>query len=228
MNSAWVLPAAFAAGFFGSSHCVGMCGGLIVLLEGAGGQQGATAWIRRLVYNVGRLGFYTLLGVVAAGGGAVLTKATGVNIGLLLLRGLAALLVIAIGVNLVFGWSMTRSLERMGSSVWKLLAPLTRYVLPTSTIPRSLAAGFLWGALPCGLVYSTVALAATTGHTGQGAGVMVAFWLGTLPALFLLGGSAAQIKRWKSRPWVRWGAGSALVALGFWGLRPLHHFFLMI
>ena len=79
------LLAAFLAGFLGSTHCVGMCGAIVVLFEG-GRHDSPGARLRRLSYNAGRGAFYVLLGVLAGLTGALLTKAVGVSTGLMLLR----------------------------------------------------------------------------------------------------------------------------------------------
>jgi sulfite exporter TauE/SafE len=218
------MPAAFLAGFFGGTHCIGMCGAIVVLFE----QQPLADtghWIRRFVYNGGRLGFYALLGAVAGAGGAVLTKFAGVNTGLLVLRLLAGLLVIAIGLNLLFNWAATRFLEQAGAVLWKRLSPLAKYVLPVSTLPRALAAGFLWGALPCGLVYSAVAMAATSGSVTAGMTVMLAFWLGTLPSLVLAGASVERLNRWKSNRVFRAFAGFVMLIIGLLALMPARMLF---
>lgn len=224
MNGEILLPAAFLAGFFGGTHCIGMCGAIVVLFE----QQplaDTRHWLRRLVYNVGRLGFYALLGAIAGAGGAVLTKAAGVNTGLLILRLLAGLLVIAIALNLLFNWTATRFLEQAGASIWKRLSPLARHVLPVSTLPRALGAGFLWGALPCGLVYSAVAMAAASGTAAAGATTMLAFWLGTLPSLVLAGASVERLNRWRSNKAFRAVAGVLMLVIGLLALMPARMLF---
>jgi len=218
VNTGLVLPAAAAAGFFGSTHCIGMCGAIVVLFEQG---TGRSPWLRRLAYNAGRLGFYVLLGIVAGAGGAVLTRVADVGTGLVILRLLAGLLVIAIGLNLFFGWSATRFLEQAGAGLWARLAPFARHVLPLTSPARALAAGFLWGALPCGLVYSAVALAATGGTAAAGAAVMLAFWLGTLPALLLAGASADRLGRLRSGPTARRLAGAIMLVLGAFALLPV-------
>ena len=81
-----LLPVAFLAGFFGSGHCLGMCGPVVVLLETPGSQSSAFSGVlRRLVYNMGRMLFYVLLGVIAGALGVVLTKIAGIKMGLSLL-----------------------------------------------------------------------------------------------------------------------------------------------
>lgn len=217
MSPEVLLPAAFLAGLFGSSHCIGMCGAIVVLFEG---QVAAIRgqWLRRVLCNVGRLGFYAGLGAVAGLGGALVTRATGLDAGLTILRFAAGLLVILIGCNLAFGWQALAVLERTGAGLWRRLAPLTRHVLPVSTPARALGAGLLWGALPCGLVWSAAGMAATAGTAGGGALVMLAFWLGTLPALLLAGASAARLAVWRRNGRFRRFAGLLMIALGILAL----------
>jgi sulfite exporter TauE/SafE len=220
MNGELLLPAAFLAGFFGGTHCIGMCGAIVVLFE----QQPLDRsghWTRRLAYNGGRFAFYALLGMVAGAGGAVLTKVAGIKTGLMLLRLIAGILVVAIGLNLLFNWSATRFLEQAGAGLWRRLSPLARHVLPVSSAPRALAAGFLWGALPCGLVYSAVAMAATSGSATGGALVMLAFWAGTLPALLLAGASVERLNRWRSNVTFRRMAGVVMLVIGALALMPV-------
>ena len=219
MNSDVLLPAAFLAGLFGGAHCIGMCGAVVILYEQQGSRVGS--WRRRLSYNIGRLGFYALLGAVAGAGGAVLTKISGINTGLFILRFLAGALVIAIGLNLLFNWSATRFLEQAGAKIWQRLSPLAKHVLPVATSGRALGAGFLWGALPCGLVYSAVALAATSGSTAGGAAVMLAFWCGTLPALLFAGASAAKLSQLKSNANFRRIAGMIMIGIGMFAMLPI-------
>ena len=214
-----LLPVAFLAGFFGSGHCLGMCGPIVVLLESPDGQPGAlNPTLRRLAYNSGRMLFYVLLGVIAGTLGVVLTKIAGIKIGLSILRILAGLLVIALGLNLLFDFRSLSYLEKGGTLVWRRLSPLARHVLPISTPARALGAGFIWGALPCGLVYSSVAIAGTSGSAASGALIMLVFWLGTLPALLLAGASARKLGEWTRRPMLRRVTGLLLVGIGFFAL----------
>ena len=219
MNPELLYTAALLAGFFGSTHCLGMCGAIVVLFE----QETSglmSRWPRRILYNLGRLGFYLLLGAVAGGAGAVIVATAGARTALLVLRLIAGLLVVAIGLNLIFNWNFTRFLETAGSGIWRRLSPLARHVLPIESPARALAAGFLWGALPCGLVYSSVAIAATSGSLPGGALVMFCFWLGTVPALMLAGASAGKLNHLKSQPAFRRVAGVIMIVIGFLAMAP--------
>lgn len=219
MNAGLLLPAALLAGFFGSTHCIGMCGAIVVLFE----QQqpaGMHRWLRRILYNSGRLGFYMLLGAIAGGASAVIVATAGARTTLLVLRLIAGILVVAIGLNLVFNWNFTRFIESAGARVWRRLAPLARHVLPVETPARALGAGFLWGALPCGLVYSAVAMAATSGSMVNGSLIMFSFWAGTLPALLFAGATAARLQQWKSKPAFRRVAGTIMIVIGVAAMGP--------
>lgn len=219
MNPEFIFPAAFVAGFFGSTHCLGMCGAIVVLFEQQS-SAGMHRWLRRILYNLGRLGFYVLLGAIAGGASAVIVATAGARTALLILRLVAGLLVIGIGLNLLFNWNFTRFLEAAGANLWKRLSPLARHVLPVETPARAIAAGFLWGALPCGLVYSAVAIAATSTSPVSGALVMFFFWLGTVPALVLAGASAERLHRLKSQILFRRAAGAIMIIIGILAMAP--------
>ena len=207
-----LLPVAFLAGFFGGGHCLGMCGPVVVLLE-SGSAEGP-GWARRFAYNAGRVLFYAVLGAVAGAFGLMLTKIAGIDTGLRVLRWAAALLVIALGLNLLFNLRLLRFLESAGAVIWRKVSPVTRRLLPIRSLTGAVGAGFVWGMLPCGLVYSAAALAASSGSAVTGAGVMLAFWLGTLPALLTAGVSAGRIAGWSRHPSWRRVAGSLMVAVG--------------
>jgi sulfite exporter TauE/SafE len=229
MNAELLLPAAFIAGLFGSTHCIAMCGAIVILFESEGNdQEKRRRFLHRISYNTGRLGFYMLLGIVAGATGALLSKVAGVTAGLMILRALAAILVIAIGLNLMFNWNITRFLEQGGAGLWRRLSPLLRHFLPVSTPGRALGAGFLWGALPCGLVYSAVAMAATSGTAFGGSVVMLAFWLGTVPALLLAGTFAHKLIEWRSKQAFRRLGGAIMILIGVlalapWWMQPAEH-----
>lgn len=216
MQQESLIAAAFLAGFFGSTHCLGMCGAIVMLFEQTGA-DGTPPWARRLLYNTGRLGFYALLGAVAGFAGATVSTAAGLSI----LRIAAGLLVVALALNLLFDWRLTGSLERAGSVIWQRLRPLTRHVIPVSNPTRALGAGFLWGALPCGLVYSAVALAATSGSPASGAMTMLCFWLGTMPLLLLVGASGQRLRQWSASRGMRRVAGVLMLAIGVYAVLPL-------
>ena len=70
----------------------------------------------------------------------------------------------------------------------------------------------LWGFIPCGLTYSILATALVTGSGARGAGLMLAFGLGTLPNLLLAGMLFKRFRDLTRHPKVRLASG--LLVLG--------------
>lgn len=218
MSLSLMFGTALAAGALGSAHCLGMCGPVVTLLESG---QPAQGMVRRLASHGGRLCGYAMLGAVAASAGSLLALFPG---GSTLLGAAAATMMVLMGLQLAFDLPLLRALERPGGALWRRVAPLARRVLPATTVPRAFAAGLLWGALPCGLVYSAAALAAASGSAWQGALVMAGFWAGTVPALLLAGSAAGRLARWRRGPRTRRVAGALLCAGGVLALMlPLRH-----
>ena len=79
---------------------------------------------------------------------------------------------------------------------------------------QAVALDYLWRWITCGLVYSALLIAATSGEALDGAIVMAAFGLGTLPAMLVTGLGAAQLQAFMTRKWARRGAGLVVVLLG--------------
>ena len=205
--------AAFVAGFFGSAHCVGMCGGIAGLYAV---KVEILSLSRRLglglLYNAGRLLGYAVLGFLAAGIGGTLAGLIPALAGPI--RLLSGLVIILVGLRLAFDWRLLDVLERGGAVLWRRIAPSARGLLPVTSPWQALALGFLWGWLPCGLVYSALLIAATSGEALDGALVMTAFGLGTLPVMLLTGMGAAQLQALMARRWARRGAGLVVIFMG--------------
>jgi sulfite exporter TauE/SafE len=206
-----IVAAAFATGLLGSTHCLGMCAGMSGLF--AAGATVATIKTQlplALAYNGGRILSYAFLGGVIAiiGGSAVATlpKLAGpVRIG-------SGVLIILIGLQVAFRWRLLSPVEKVGALIWNRIAPRARGFMPANTVTKAAGLGLMWGWLPCGLVYSALLLAATTADAAGGALVMIAFGLGTLPAMILSGLGASKLSAFMNRN--RLGAGLLIVLLG--------------
>lgn len=176
-----LLVAALAMGFFGSPHCLGMCGGLVTAF-GLSMQEVSATKKRMLIatYHFGRLLSYAFLGVIAGLIGT--TVLAPLMMGNNLPRILLGLVLAFIGLNML-GLPFLNKLEKVGMGIWKKLSPLRQKVFPLTTFPRALAAGLLWGFLPCGLVYGALLMAAVGNGVASGALLMFVFGLGTVPML---------------------------------------------
>ena len=195
---------AFLTGLFSGVHCVAMCGGVVSALSMSRGREviriepdgaatlGAGAGIAarvpmQLAYSGGRIVSYGIAGAIAGGIGGTVLLTQSVLPAQTVLAAIANGLLMLLGLHLAGVGSWVARLERLGAPVWRRLAPLGRRFMPVDTPPRAFAIGLLWGWLPCGLVYSTLALAMMSGNTAEGALVMLAFGLGTLPNLVAAG-----------------------------------------
>jgi sulfite exporter TauE/SafE len=227
------LITVFAAGLLGSTHCLAMCGGIATALGGTR-TAGERTW-QPLLHQVGRVISYGIAGAMAG--------ALGAGPGVLfpgphwgeILRLATALMVVAIGLDIALG-SRARSRwlqlpERLGARLWRRIAPAARTVMPASPNTRALALGMLWGWLPCGLVYSALVAAALAGSAGAGSATMIAFGLGTIPAMLSLSYAGTRLPQ-RDGTFARL-LGSIIVACGVWtatlpiaaltGLHQHHH-----
>lgn len=218
------IIAVFFVGLLGGVHCLGMCGSIVGILTGQLPKHGAR-WPFHLAYNSGRILSYTVAGLlVGAIGQAGLLLRDKVPIQHLLFA-LSSLMLIALGLYLAGIWGWVKHIERVGSVLWQRIQPLTRPLLPVATPARALLLGTLWGWLPCGLVYSVLVTALASGHAQSGAMIMLAFGLGTLPNLMIIGLFWERCRHWVQSPRVRLFAGLMVMAFGIYGLIKVGYVF---
>lgn len=190
---------AFAVGLASTLHCLTMCGSIIsaltLSLPAGTRSQPRTLLVYLGAYNGGRLLSYTVAGAIAGGLGQSLLQAFPGAGGHRLLALISALVLIGIGLYLAGWFPGFARIERLGAPVWRRLEPLGRRVIPVRSPAEATMLGLVWGWLPCGLVYTTALWAATSGSAVEGALVMLAFGLGTLPSMF----AASLFMGWLSR-----------------------------
>ena len=219
-----LASAGFIAGLIGSAHCLGMCGGL----SGMFAMHASVSGIARqlpmaLVYNLGRVLSYSILGLIVAMLGKQLVDLIPALAGPVRLA--AGLIMILVGLQIAFQWRFLGPIENTGAKLWNLVSPLARRLLPVSSLPRALGLGLLWGLLPCGLVYSVLLIAATSGEAAYGALTMLAFGAGTTPAMLATGLGAARLSQWTRQRRTRLWLGLLVVLIGAITLSmPVLHF----
>ena len=196
-----VLLGLFAAGAAGSVvHCGPMCGAFVLgqTSERMARLRSEQLCERRrigngllLPYHLGRLTTYAGLGAFAAGSAAAFGQVAWFA------RLSAALLV---GAAILF---LTHAIGRILPSagraphLWgKLISAFSRRIERGSRRGEYLL-GLTLGFLPCGFLYAAITTAAATARPAMGAAAMLAFGLGTAPALMVVGiaGHAAG-RRW--------------------------------
>lgn len=215
-------PLAFLVGLLSALHCIGMCGAVAgaisYSLPPAVRDQLTRYTGYQLLFNLGRIGSYALAGGLLGGLGAGLVRIAPLDWLELVMRLLAAILLVGIGLYLA-GWLPGLALiERLGVPLWNWLEPARQRLLPVSSRGGALLIGAIWGWLPCGLVYTMLLGASAQGGAVSGALYMAAFGLGTLPAVLATGLLAGRVSQWRRDPrWRPW-AGLTLVALALWTL----------
>lgn len=221
-----LILTALALGLLGGGHCIGMCGGLMGALTLAipvEQRRGWPMWRILLSYNAGRIASYTAAGALLGSVGW-LVRDLGLD---MLLRTIAGLLMIAMGLYLANWWSGLTRIEALGRGLWKHIEPHARRLLPVKRVPQAIALGALWGWLPCGLVYSVLVWASSQGSTGLSAGLMLAFGIGTLPTLLATGLAAERLMALLRKRAVRVSAAILVILFGIWTLPGPHKAFLM-
>lgn len=224
-----VLPlflTALALGLLGGGHCIGMCGGLmgaLTLAIPAEQRKGWPLWRILLGYNAGRIISYSIAGALL---GSLGWLAQDLGLGMIL-RTLAGLLMIAMGLYLANWWSGLTRIEQLGRGLWRHIEPRARKLLPVTSPSQAIALGALWGWLPCGLVYSTLIWASSHGDASVSAGLMLTFGLGTLPTLMATGLAARKMMFWLRKRSVRISAAILVILFGVWTLPGPHKAWLM-
>jgi len=210
-------PFLFAAGFLGSSHCLGMCGGFALALGSGASGVGANLW-RQVAYTIGRVFTYATLGALAGYGGWRFAKLVPFGIDVAAWLAVLAGLVLMVQGLAAAGWIRRPTVS--GSSAG---CPGTSLFAMLFSLPgpwRPFLAGVFTGFLPCGLLYGMLALAASTHHWMPGMIAMIVFGAGTAPVMIAtgLGGSvlshSARQRLWKVAAWCLVIAGTVSLARG--------------
>lgn len=172
------IIAALSIGFLGSFHCIGMCGAIALSLP-VQHLEGWKKYIGIMLYNVGRVLTYSLLGALFGWLGSRFA-----------LFGWQQIVSVILGIAMLFIAIMYLLQQKMHNSwidkVWnqrliKIIAPLFQ----SKSLGMPMLIGLLNGLLPCGLVYMAITGATATSDPILGAIFMGSFGLGTLPAMIL-------------------------------------------
>lgn len=175
-----LILTAITLGFLGSFHCVGMCGPIALALP-LDRNSLLSKYSGALIYNIGRMFTYALLGgffgligesFVIAGYQQIVSITLGV-----------AILIMVLLPNQTF--SRFKITSFIYSYIGKLKQELS-LLFKKSSMSSLFFIGTLNGLLPCGLVYLGVAGAIATGDSLNGALFMAMFGLGTLPTMLSL------------------------------------------
>ncbi len=211
-----VVLAAFATGLLGSAHCIAMCGGIVGALSGGIDPQLRKRPAKQLshafAYSAGRLMSYAVFG--AAFGALALGLKSTLADAQLILRAIAGVLMLGLGLYLLGLFPRFVRLERVGAPLFALVSPFAKRLLPIRSHTHAVLLGTMWGWVPCGMVYTALALATASGGPGRAALVMLAFGAGTLPAMMTAGVVSSHLMSRFGSIWVRRFAGVAIAVFG--------------
>lgn len=211
---------ALLVGLLGGVHCLGMCGGVVGTLSFSVPIQVQKSPMRmtwyQLSYNLGRLSSYALIGALFGFLGSQLISFNDIAPIQASLQIVAGVFMIVLGLYLANWWFGIVWVEKAGQGLWYKIKPLAQKLLPVKNLPHGFLYGLFWGWLPCGLVYSMLIMAMSSGSAVSGGLVMLAFGLGTLPNLLLMGSFAFFFTRLSQNIVVKRIAGSSVILMGLW------------
>jgi len=168
---------AFFMGLFGSVHCAVMCGPLILATQG--GQQ--LSWFQvmnKLLYQVGRILTYAVLGTILGLLGNV-AAFQGWQQAFSLVTGV---ILIAFGLSYFFAKNSSKLIQWQTKAIQPLARAMGKWLYRPG---GSFVAGILNGVLPCGMVYVALASAMNADTIVGSAQFMLLFGLGTLPLMIV-------------------------------------------
>ncbi|HUL13890.1 MAG TPA: sulfite exporter TauE/SafE family protein [Methylococcaceae bacterium] len=215
---------ALVMGLFSALHCLSMCGSIIGSL---------TLSLRREIrenkaqlvpfvfsYNIGRITSYAIGGYFAGLLHNVLMLPLGEGQGHRILQIISALIMAGAGLHIAGWFPRFAYIEKAGAVIWHRIEPYGRRLIPVETLPQAYFFGMIWGWLPCGLVYAALTLAATAGNEVRSTFTMLAFGVGTLPAVVGVGIMTSLMVRLSSMRKFRQIAGISLILLALLAAFP--------
>lgn len=229
------------AGFAGSFHCIGMCGGFACGLGADPANSPMKTALRHILYNTGRVVTYMFIGALAGALGSELLGSSmlaahnmvqhsghavssgGQGVSGFVMAGefgvMQRLLSVATGLLVLVMALQLMGLLRHSNKSWiffgsNFFSSAMRSILRSPNPSAPVALGVVNGFLPCPLVYAFAAMAAATGSVAHGVLVMAALGLGTFPAMLFMGGGARLLSGRIRQSGVRLASGF-LVLIGF-------------
>lgn len=225
------FSAAFLIGLFSAVHCIGMCGSIIGALSLSLPVSIRDNPVKRSgfvsSYNIGRILSYSVAGLIMGGIGMSVFESSGSATIRMLATVISTSIMVAIGLYLAGWFPQVSAIEKIGLPVWRKLEPIGRKMMPVDSISKAFSYGLIWGWLPCGLVYTVLIWSLTSGSAINGALIMLAFGMGTLPTLITAGVMTSWLTRFARSARARHIAGLLIifmaVAMLFIPMHGGHH-----
>ncbi|HTO79123.1 MAG TPA: sulfite exporter TauE/SafE family protein, partial [Methylocystis sp.] len=201
------LDLIFVLGLLTGFHCVGMCGGFVLSYTADDASAGRGSYLSHALYGAGKTLSYTLIGASfgLAGGFIAFTP---------MLRGVAGMF--AGAFLIVFGLNMLGLFAPLRRFRLGFPRPLQNFIYAEEARSRHrpFVIGMLNGLMiACGPLQAMYVMAAGTGSALEGAKMLFAFGVGTLPVLVSFGVLATLISSSLTHRLLRL-SGAIVVVLG--------------
>lgn len=168
----------FVIGLLGSFHCIGMCGPIVLALP-IDYKSRTDLIIGRMMYNIGRVITYTLIGIIVGAIGQkvyVIGAQQYASVGF----GVIILISVFLPASVKNSFNKIFLIQWINSFVKKSFSKL----IGTAKLSNLFLFGLINGLLPCGFVYVALAGAISIGNIISSAVFMALFGLGTVPIMF--------------------------------------------
>lgn len=193
-----LLVSAFVFGLLGSLHCLGMCAPILWALP----QDHSKRWpwiTKKLIYNLGRIFTYALLGMFMGLVGESFALA-GWQQYISIVTGVMMLLFLLLSNGHIPQTFQLRWMNRFFLFVKKKLSSFMK----GNTYKTNFLLGFYNGLLPCGLVYLALMASISMGTIEGGALYMGVFGLGTFPMMLGAAWAGSRFKNLKHGLYQKW------------------------
>lgn len=231
------LLAVFFTGLLGGVHCAGMCGGIVsalgmmrqkptraldsIAVKVEPSVTTSSTLVSVSLYNLGRIGMYALLGLLAGAIGSMAWLMESMLPVQQIAFFISNVLLVLMGLYVMGIKRLSTVIEALGAYLWYWIKPAATRRLSSSGKLNNVFTGALWGLVPCGMVYAVLTVALVSGSAAKGALLMLVFGLGTLPNLMLLGLSGQWLARASKNLRVRRFAGAMIIGFGLMGIMHL-------
>jgi len=172
-----MLYSALIFGFISSLHCSGMCGPIAMLLP-VDRSNPAKKVIQIMLYHIGRLSAYALLGLIFG----ILGKGfymAGIQQHLSIIVGILMIVIVLIPERVFMKYNFSKPVYKLLSNVKTSLGNQFKRKSPDALFTIGLLNGFL----PCGLVYAALFGAIAMQNVSLGVTYMLLYGLGTIPMM---------------------------------------------
>ncbi|MPW24583.1 heavy metal transport/detoxification protein [Alkalibaculum sp. M08DMB] len=191
----------FVVGILTSIHCVGMCGGIMLSQSLSKESQNKFQAIQpSILYNIGRVLSYTILGGIIGAVGSVFSLSITAQAGVQVFAGI---FMIIMGLNMA-GFKLFR----------KFQIKLPSFACRTKNKSGSpFIVGILNGFMPCGPLQTMQLFALATGSATKGALAMFVFSIGTVPLMLTFGALSGLLSKGYTKKILKF-SGILIIVLG--------------